>query len=214
MPRMISLWDFACNLYQHSEIKKHASLTQDSNGFSVEQACLQLQTQYGINIPLLLFCLWAAKYYPPLGGSQVQRILQEVEQWSTHCIGPLRLVRQQMKTQQNATSYSGQWADIREQVKMLELAAEKQLLSLLEAIVQNDIINSASDDHKRDGLKGAVFCEASLQNISECFAKTFTVDIQSNDQNVYMGLLSLVLCAADDDIQYDIALETTRKVLG
>lgn len=113
---IVALWGYACNLYQKEGVK---------------DVCLSLQDIYQVNVPLLLFLSWLATRACDLTGPQKEEVENIVSLWSKNCIEPLRLIRQRMKA---VTIGVGQkdWVALREQVKQLELAAEKSLLEQLE----------------------------------------------------------------------------------
>lgn len=141
MAQMISLWTFACKLYNEPTVKN---------------ACLQLQDNNNVNVPLLLTGCWLAQL-PCVTVSLTHAVeLQAMaKHWSDHCIQPLRLVRQRMKAMVSveegedkrqgsargeSESDCSAWARVREQVKATELLAEQQLLQQMEVYIQQKVL--------------------------------------------------------------------------
>ena len=114
---IVSLWDFSCNIYSSA---------------GVQEACLYLQENHRVDIPLTLFACWAGYYFSPLNDEQLQRAQTVSAHWSLHCIQPLRSIRQSMKVRVGKAPEG--WEGIREQVKVTELNAEEQLLYALESL--------------------------------------------------------------------------------
>lgn len=130
MNRYSSLWDFALAIYAKP---------------GVSDACLQLQDQHKVDIPLLFFCCWAGFKYGAFSADQQQRALYFANTWSDASVRQLRHLRRQMKS-----SYDNHWPvpeaswqALREQVKTLELAAEKSLLEGLEDMARQWSIDFA-----------------------------------------------------------------------
>ena len=115
-----SLWDFACETYARQ---------------GVQSACLYLQEQHGWDIPLLLFCCWTGLRYGALSGMEIQAAKHFAENFSNQTVKPLRAIRATMKLGLNPNwpLSDGDWQQLREQVKIVELEAEKQLLEGLAA---------------------------------------------------------------------------------
>ncbi len=106
------LWSFACEVYSHSV---------------VSNSCLELQDRYGIEVPLLLFCVWSGWRYGELSNDCLQQASEFSRHYSKVTVEPLRAVRREMK----GAYISGwplekkAWLDLRENVKSLELNSEK-----------------------------------------------------------------------------------------
>ena len=107
------LWNFATTLYARP---------------GAEKACLQLQGS-GADVCLLLTALWLERRQVACSESRSAALQQLAGPWQEEVIKPLRQLRQDWRThaQQNE-----QLEQLREQVKTLELQAEKALLARLE----------------------------------------------------------------------------------
>lgn len=84
----------------------------------VAEACLDLQDAHGQNVPLLLWAIWR--------GGDVDAAVALARSWEDEVIGPLRGVRRRLKARADAEA-------LRQKVKAVELEAERNLMSALEA---------------------------------------------------------------------------------
>ncbi|TDF83432.1 TIGR02444 family protein [Pseudomonas sp. H9] len=109
------LWNFALNLYARP---------------GVEAACLQWQDQGG-DVCLLLCAAWLNTRGIAPTEQRMQALRERAAAWQLGVITPLRNLRQQWRT---AASQDPQLAHLREQVKGLELNAERILLERLQEI--------------------------------------------------------------------------------
>lgn len=98
----------------------------------VEAACLTLQSA-GVNVCLLLCGLWLAERGVACSEQRLQQLRQVVEPWEAQVVAPLRALRRQWKT---SAHVDAELNALREQVKALELEAERQLLVRLERLAQ------------------------------------------------------------------------------
>lgn len=116
------LWSFALSTYARP---------------GVEAACLRLQEQ-GADVCLLLCGAWLEQRGVAYKPERIQALQQIAQPWRVQVVEPLRQMRVQWRAlaQQDA-----QLASLREQVKTLELEAERTLLARLEALAQAWPIN-------------------------------------------------------------------------
>jgi uncharacterized protein (TIGR02444 family) len=98
----------------------------------VEQACLQLQSA-GVNVCLLLCAAWLGQRGVACNGQRLQQLRSVVEPWDSDVVQPLRALRMQWKA---IAMNDAQLNALREQVKTLELEAERHLLLRLERSAQ------------------------------------------------------------------------------
>ncbi|MHC6227992.1 TIGR02444 family protein [Pseudomonas sp. X10] len=109
------LWNYALALYARP---------------GVEAACLGLQDQGG-DVCLLLCGAWLQARGVPASEARVQALREVAGPWQREVVGPLRCLRQQWRDQ---AAEDPQLAALREQVKGLELEAERRLLERLGAL--------------------------------------------------------------------------------
>lgn len=111
------LWRFAQSLYARP---------------GVESACLRLQDG-GADVCLLLCGTWLERRGLDCTVPRLQQLLALAEPWQAQVVMPLRRLRQAWRTAAGDDPALGR---LREQVKGLELDAERQLLLRLESLVQ------------------------------------------------------------------------------
>ncbi len=85
----------------------------------VADACLELQDVHRQNVPLLLWALWR--------GGDVTAAVTLARAWEIEVIAPLRGVRRRLKGRSGAEA-------LRDQVKAVELEAERTLMAALEGV--------------------------------------------------------------------------------
>ncbi len=95
----------------------------------VEQACLSLQTS-GANVCLLLCGAWLTQRGVVCNAERAQKIRQLANTWHDEVVRPLREIRTAWR---NDAQHDVSLRLLREQVKALELEAERELLTRLEA---------------------------------------------------------------------------------
>lgn len=95
----------------------------------VEQECLALQDRFGVDVNLLLFCAWlAVERGVVLSRDELQQCERAVSDWNERAVRPLRVARRALKGLSGAE-------DMRAQVKILELTAERLEQEMLYAFV-------------------------------------------------------------------------------
>jgi uncharacterized protein (TIGR02444 family) len=107
----------------------------------VEQACLQLQST-GVNVCLLLCGAWLGQRGVSCNEQRLQQLREVAESWDADVVRPLRVLRTQWKT---AATQDAGLRTLREQVKALELDAERHLLLRLERLAQSWPPHEATD---------------------------------------------------------------------
>ncbi|CAI8853212.1 TIGR02444 family protein [Pseudomonas sp. IT-347P] len=117
----------------------------------VEDACLQLQTA-GANVCLLLCGLWLEQRGVTCDEHRLSLLQKLTEPWDTEVVQPLRTLRMHWKARaiDDAVLKS-----MREQIKSLELEAERALLSRLEGVAQAWTRNDTGANTWLEGLAGA-----------------------------------------------------------
>ena len=111
------LWSFALSTYARP---------------GVEAACLRLQEQ-GADVCLLLCGAWLEQRGVAAAPEGMLALQQLARPWRTQVIEPLRQVRVQWRVMAQQDQLL---AALRERVKALELEAERELLTRLEALAQ------------------------------------------------------------------------------
>jgi uncharacterized protein (TIGR02444 family) len=112
------LWRFAETLYQRPHI---------------EPACLQLQAQ-GADVCLLLCGAWLEVHQVACADARITVLRNLAQPWQQEVIEPLRQLRKSWREQAQLDPVLAQ---LREQIKRLELEAEQTLLDRLGACSQD-----------------------------------------------------------------------------
>ncbi|MBK4993699.1 TIGR02444 family protein [Pseudomonas sp. S37] len=110
----------------HTDLWNHALALYARPG--VEAACLDLQALGG-DVCLLLCATWLQARGIAVLDERAQALREVAGPWQRDVVAPLRSLRQQWRT---AAQGDAQLALLREQVKGLELQAEKALLARLQ----------------------------------------------------------------------------------
>ena len=111
------LWSFALSTYARP---------------GVEAACLRLQAK-GADVCLLLCGAWLEQRGVTPTAERLQALQHMARPWQKEVVEPLRQVRVQWRAM---AQQDEPLAALRERVKALELEAERQLLTRLEALAQ------------------------------------------------------------------------------
>jgi uncharacterized protein (TIGR02444 family) len=109
---MTGVWDWAAATYARP---------------GVADACLRLQDEHKQSVPLLLWTLWSAEHGRApdlLTGAATARA------WEEEVVGPLRRLRRALKALEAEPDREA----VRDQVKAVELDAERRLLTQLERL--------------------------------------------------------------------------------
>lgn len=85
----------------------------------VATVCLRLQDEFGLDVNLLLYAAWLADIGERLDEAHLEVLDTRVVDWRDSVIGPLRALRRQLREYPAA-------AAVREEIKALELRAERQ----------------------------------------------------------------------------------------
>lgn len=101
----------------------------------VANTLLQLQDDHGLNINLLLWCVWAGKFYCELEDAAVLRITSDTAQWHEKITKPLRQTRQDIKILTIGIPPPEQ-DSLRRRIKTLELESERLEQNYLAALTR------------------------------------------------------------------------------
>ncbi len=96
----------------------------------VAETCLALQDKHGVDVVMLLFCLWTALGRGGCDQGLLSRTADFSRDWNLQVVQPLRAARRWLKTTE------GDYGELREAIKADELAAEKCQIEKLEALAK------------------------------------------------------------------------------
>ncbi len=147
----VDLWSFTLDFYARP---------------GVEPACLQLQAQ-GADVCVVLFGVWLGWRAVPCTDARVAAIVQAAGAWQAQVVGPLRALRTQWR---QAAAGDSALATLREQVKALELQAERTLLERLQGLARDWPQGQVQDMQgwldalagRQDRAARQVLCDAAL----------------------------------------------------
>ncbi|MFT4861575.1 MAG: hypothetical protein ACI95C_000785 [Pseudohongiellaceae bacterium] len=102
----------------------------------VAPACLNLQNEHGLDVNLILFCCWHGAVHGELSSALLEKASNYSISWRENLVQPLRSARIWMKSAKtdDLTASPGYEA-LRQQIKAVELAAEKMQQSVLQDMV-------------------------------------------------------------------------------
>ena len=112
-----NFWNFSLDLYSRE---------------GVAAACLALQSDYQLDVNLILFCYWYGNYFGEVDEQLLADAVEFSAKWRHHVVQPLRDSRNWMKL--NADRNDG-FDKLRERIKADELAAEKYQQERIAALV-------------------------------------------------------------------------------
>jgi uncharacterized protein (TIGR02444 family) len=112
----MALWDWTLAAYAQA---------------GVPEACLTLQDRHGQNTSLLLWAVWAEAADPVL----LARAADVARRWEALTLVPVRAVRRALKPAFDGVA-DGDREALREDVKAVELRAERVLMEALEAMTK------------------------------------------------------------------------------
>lgn len=99
----------------------------------VAEACLDLQDSHDQNVPLLLWAAWCARTGRRPDADDLDAACDTARVWADAAILPLRAVRRRLKSAIPDMDSTDRLA-VREQIKAVELDAERRLMSALESL--------------------------------------------------------------------------------
>lgn len=99
----------------------------------VPETCLRLQDQHGVDVNVLLYCLFRASEGHRLTAAGIAALDRQVSSWRAEVVRPLRTIRRVMKEAPLLTD-AGAQARVRDRIKACELEAEQAQQLALERI--------------------------------------------------------------------------------
>ena len=127
-----NFWEFSLQVYRAPK---------------VADTCLGLQNGYGLDVNLLLFCCWYGKFYGILPTGLLENAYEHSISWRGNVVQPLRNARSWMKTAPAATPLtSPEFEALRQQIKSIELTAEKMQQQALEKLAAESATESRMGD--------------------------------------------------------------------
>lgn len=119
-------WEFSVTLYALPGVAGH---------------CLSLQNDHGLDVNLVLFCIWYGRHFGEVPEALLEDALSSSDRWRNQVVNPLRTVRTQMKSNSELAEFfadSG-YGDLREAIKRVELKSERVQQDKLQKMATNYI---------------------------------------------------------------------------
>jgi len=114
------LWDFAVRVYARA---------------GVENTCLALQDDWHADVPVVFYLLWAGLQGRRLSTEDIEATVARVEAWQTRVVGPIRQLRRALRAAGDmASALVGDMKAVRDDLKQVELDAERRELEFLSSI--------------------------------------------------------------------------------
>lgn len=124
----------------------------------VADACLTLQQELGLDVPVLLFCAWFACTRGELDDKMLAQVIERSRPFSLHVVQPLRQVRRWMKqpaesqTSINIPTNQEAWQSLRETVKSIEISAELLWLDALQSLSESQAWSAKNTNLREDNV--------------------------------------------------------------
>ena len=101
----------------------------------VASCCLALQDRYGLDVNLVLFCIWHGNNFGEFSQTQFDQLLNFSADWSANVVTPVRQARRWLKQRSGSLGIAQTAIEkYREKVKRLELEAERLQQKRLQAL--------------------------------------------------------------------------------
>ncbi len=163
-------WDFSVRTYGVS---------------GVSQACLALQDERGVDVNMMLYCIWIGATRGVFNEQLYRAAMDYSHDWAAHVVRPLRAARTWMKSEgcRREGAPAESCMSVRKRIKAVELEAEK---------LQQDALESFALDQDGEPEKNNQVI-AAVENIKRYFA-----DIEVHLDNRVCQNSAIVVGAAID----------------
>ncbi len=140
-------WAFSLKLYASVE---------------VQQACLALQDDCGVDVNILLYLLWLSAHGEVLTDQGLQDVLAAVEPWKAGVVVPLRTARRSLKSPPDGFDAVGAHS-LRSVVKKAELESER--------LQQSCLYNLRPVGHRADDADAVAAAAANLASYARALRR-------------------------------------------
>ena len=130
----------------------------------VPPACIQLQEKSGVDVNVLLFCLFAAKSGRALDVGDVRKIIAAVDPWKAGAVMPIRAARVFLREPPPVVDADAA-AALRQRIKAVELEAERLQQEGLYRTFPTAILGTSSP--------ASAAARKNAQALEACLNKTF-----------------------------------------
>jgi uncharacterized protein (TIGR02444 family) len=144
----------------------------------VPPSCLVLQDEAGVDVNVLLFCLWVGHCGGALSDAQTAAIVATVERWKQHVVVPLRGVRRELKAP--PADFAAVAEVFRNRIKAVELEAER---------LQQEVLFTTHGDLARPADFGSMQLDLPAAN-AKTYARALGVEFPLTAINTLLGQLA------------------------
>lgn len=122
----------------------------------VADACLRLQQEIGLDVPVLLFCAWFSGARGELDDKLLEQVIERSLPFSMNVVRPLREARRWMKQPAellnsfNTQGNQQPWQSLRETIKSIEISAELLWLDGLQSLAETQPLSADKADFSAD----------------------------------------------------------------
>lgn len=105
-------WVYSCAVYANEEVKA---------------ACLRMQDRFGLNVNVLLYCLYLGQQQKLINQEQFERLACTLSPWHENITRPLRQLRRKIKT------HAASDLSVYNKITEAEIASEREEQNLIES---------------------------------------------------------------------------------
>lgn len=146
---------------------------------AVEEALLQAQNEHDADVCILLFLIWHCcdldAQSEVLNKDDLPKIVSQIEAWRSELIQPLRQLRKSLKTLQSDQNDTLNTKPFIEEIKTLELKAEKAQLVFLAGLHKK-----SNESLMSNGINDVAINEQKLQDIVKSYKGQIVADLISS----------------------------------
>jgi len=124
----------------------------------VADACLTLQEELGLDVPVLLFSAWFACTCGKIDEKMLAEVIDRSRPFSLHVVQPIRQVRRWMKLPADSqkpmmiAANEEAWQSLRERIKSIEISAELLWLDALQNLTESQVLRAKNTNLREDSI--------------------------------------------------------------
>jgi uncharacterized protein (TIGR02444 family) len=124
----------------------------------VADACLTLQQELGLDVPVLLFSAWFACIHGKIDEKMLAEVIERSRPFSLHVVQPIRQVRRWMKQPADSqktmmiAANEEAWQSLRERIKSIEISAELLWLDALQNLTESQVLRAKNTHFREDSI--------------------------------------------------------------
>lgn len=155
----------------------------------VERALLELQDRHGLNVNMILWCLWCAQQRRSPADIVIRNAEDLSRRWSSAVTQPVRKARQALSSPAFPAA-GGDSESLRQKIKAIELDSEKMEQEMLEAL---------SDASPDKGIESASAASAARKSLAAYVRLSGAAKTPGFSVSLLENLIKLSLPLSDSD---------------